>query len=297
MIVIIPGLQRKLPDQKVERLRERVIGLEAEGLRLRLEKWVTGEIPILRDARPALPEELNDRQQDGAEILLAIADAAGGDWLAKARRVLVELYTGENAQDDSDGVQLLRDIRGIFQEGDRDKITSAELIEKLKSIETSPWGEWNRGKGLTFHGLGHILKRFGIASGTIRVADSTLKGYVRERFADAFSRFLPPPMFSPGSQSATPPQCSFHEGPDHVLEAPQVPAVTDQESEAAPVFKRVVADVADQNTKTGIPVEADKGNNPPKILPSCRSCGSYYLFATRTGYCCETCGATSMPQQ
>jgi hypothetical protein len=60
---------------------------------------------------PALPEELNDRQQGGAEPLLAIADAAGGEWPAKARAALLELYTGSAAKDNSLGVRLLADIR------------------------------------------------------------------------------------------------------------------------------------------------------------------------------------------
>ena len=33
---------------------------------------------------PQLPDQLNDRQQDIWEALLAIADAAGGEWPARA---------------------------------------------------------------------------------------------------------------------------------------------------------------------------------------------------------------------
>jgi hypothetical protein len=73
---------------------ERKIEPQAAPLRERLSKWIEEQLPRLKDAEPRIPEQLNDRQQDGAECLLAIADAAGGLWPSKARKALVELYTG-----------------------------------------------------------------------------------------------------------------------------------------------------------------------------------------------------------
>ena len=65
------------------------------------------------DARPMLPEELDDRAWDGVEPLLAIADLAGGDWPLAARAACVELYGGRQLEDESTGIRLLADIHAI----------------------------------------------------------------------------------------------------------------------------------------------------------------------------------------
>ena len=88
-------MKRKLVSEKVERLHERTVEPIAAPLRKRLSDWIHQQLPALKDAEPDIPEDLNDRQQDGAECLLAIADAAGGNWPEKARKALIELYTGD----------------------------------------------------------------------------------------------------------------------------------------------------------------------------------------------------------
>ena len=47
-------------------------------------------IETLRNGRAEL-NEISDRQNDIAEPLIVIADIAGGDWPAKARRSVIEL--------------------------------------------------------------------------------------------------------------------------------------------------------------------------------------------------------------
>jgi hypothetical protein len=82
-------------------------------------------------------------------------------------------------------------VRVIFDDIDDDKISSADLIEKLKQVETSPWADWSKGKGLTVNGLSKLLKPFGIGPRQVRLEDRTLKGYARELFTDAWGRYLP----------------------------------------------------------------------------------------------------------
>ncbi len=85
---------RKLPGQKTARLRPRLVQAEAEALRERLGNWVEAQIPRLKDSSPTMPETWSDRQQDGCELLCAIADAAGGPWPEKIRKSLSELFGG-----------------------------------------------------------------------------------------------------------------------------------------------------------------------------------------------------------
>jgi 5S rRNA maturation endonuclease (ribonuclease M5) len=183
-------LRRAAPGDRIERFRPRDIEAEAANLREQLEKWCSSIGPMLPSARPELPDALTDRQQDGAEPLLAIADAAGGDWPEAVRRALVELCIEAQVSDDSVGKQLLTDILNVFQLRSVDRLPSAELVAALVEIETSPWSEWLHGKPLTATRLAKLLKGHEIAPRSIRIGDQTPKGYMREDFRDAFLRYL-----------------------------------------------------------------------------------------------------------
>lgn len=229
-------LERKLHDEKVERLRERTIGPHANQLPIRLSQWIQKQLPTLKHAEPALPDELGDRQQDGAEILLAIADAAGGEWPTDARSALIELYTGEDAEDQSVHARLLTDIRNILDEQVTHRIFSHELVDALGRIETSPWAEWRNGKPMTKVQLARQLKEFRIYPKTIRIGDDRAKGYEREMFAQAWDRYL----------------SNVTDQAGQVTE--ESPIVTDRKIENSPVLADVVTAVTDQ--KGGIWPEA-----------------------------------------
>jgi len=62
---------------------------------------------------------------------MAIAELVGGDWPARLRRALLDVYGSAAAEDDDDSVRLLHDIKIIFDESGREKISSAELMERL----------------------------------------------------------------------------------------------------------------------------------------------------------------------
>jgi hypothetical protein len=200
-------LKRAISGEVVERFRLRDVENEVRVLRERIEAWAPKSVGVLREARPKLPSELYDRQQDGAEPLLAIADIAGPNWAISARKGLVELCVEAQATDDSTGVLLLRDIKQIFEQKKANRLPSADLARELAGIETSPWGEWSQGKPLTAPKLARLLHPFGITPHSIRVGVTTPKGYLHEDFQDAFRRYLrvectsyPP---SPAPQSAT----------------------------------------------------------------------------------------------
>jgi hypothetical protein len=152
---------------------------EADRLRDRICAWVEKCMPTLRNAQPDLPDELNDRQQDGAEILLAVAESAGGPWVDKTRKALVDLYTDGTADDQSIHVKLLGDIQAIFGEKSLDRIFSEELVKTLAEIETSPWAEWKNQKPMTPTQLARQLKEFEVYPRTIRINDDQKKGYER----------------------------------------------------------------------------------------------------------------------
>jgi 5S rRNA maturation endonuclease (ribonuclease M5) len=186
----IPIRLKRAPRGTVERFRERDAEREAAPIKAKLAAWCAGNLEKLKHARPEIPSQLSDRQADVCEPLLAIADLAAGNWPQDARRALVELCVRAQAQDDSIGVQLLRDIKAIFGEKKIDELTSSDLAEALAKIETSPWGEWSKGKPLSTAKLARLLKPFSVYPAQIK--NGAARGYKFTDFEEAFSLYLPP---------------------------------------------------------------------------------------------------------
>ena len=81
-------------------------------------RWAADHVEALKDAEPAMPELLHDRAQDNWEPLIAIADAAGGEWPKSARTAAIAIQRETEELDEAEvGVQLLHDIADVF-EGD-----------------------------------------------------------------------------------------------------------------------------------------------------------------------------------
>jgi hypothetical protein len=82
------------------------------------------------------------------------------------------------------------------------KILSTSLAELLADIEDRPWAEYGRSeKPITTHKIGRLLRPLGIIAERIdieqlqddgQMATVRVRGYKRERFEEAFERFLPP---------------------------------------------------------------------------------------------------------
>jgi len=71
---IVVVMQRKLPSERCERLRD----IDAETLRRKCLRFVLDHAEAIRAAKPAIPEGMNDRAANIWEPLLAVADLAGG---------------------------------------------------------------------------------------------------------------------------------------------------------------------------------------------------------------------------
>lgn len=140
--------------------------------------------------KPALPHALNDRACDNWEPLLAIADLAGGEWAGKARDTAKALSGDEVAADDDDGVELLHDIRAVFDATIDDVIFTKLMIAHLVADSERQWAAYGRAhQPITDRQVAKLLSPFGIISGTVRLGDATAKGYRRSAFAEAWSRY------------------------------------------------------------------------------------------------------------
>jgi len=242
-------LKRKRGDDHCERLRTRRVGPQAKALQERAARWAAQNAAGLREAEPLLPEELNDRQQDVCEPLLAIADRAGGDWPTRARSALVELFSNRRVQDTSPSLRLLLDIRSVFQRRATDRLPSRDLLKELVSDETAPWGEW-RGKSLSPTQLAAMVRPFGISPRDLRVGSQTLKGYFRSDFEDSWERYLPD-LTNPRHEGQQGRQASVYAVPEHLSIARQQAPVASNNDENQPVFMHAVADVAPHGQPNG----------------------------------------------
>jgi hypothetical protein len=184
-------LERKSRDEQVERFRRRDVSHDATRLREQIARWADAHLDELASRRPHLPDELDDRAQDVWEPLLAIADSAGGGWAERARTAAVEISSNRDEDDASLGVRLLADVRRAFDDRGEDHVKTSDLLDALCLDEEAPWGDWF-GKPFTSRALSKLLKPFAIKTMPVWVDGTTVRGYKRSQFENAWSRYVPP---------------------------------------------------------------------------------------------------------
>lgn len=183
---IVLELRRKLDCEHVDRIRHAEPGL-FETLCRKLCRFAEDNRETIRNARPALPDELNDRAQDNWEPLLSIADTAGGNWPEIARIAALKISRDKSQQ--STGTELLEDIREIFDMKHIDRIHTHKLVEALCEDSEKPWSTYNRGKPITPAQLSRRLSAYRIVSKAIRVDCEVKRGFEKKQFADAWERY------------------------------------------------------------------------------------------------------------
>ena len=184
---IILELRRKLPSEHVKRLSHKTTFLD---LCQKMTRWVEDSRDAIKEARPELPVQLNDRQQDNWEPLLAIADTASKEWGQIARETAIALSTA--AETKSLKTELLESIQAVFEETGGDRIASAALVHELCQDSEGAWASYNQGRGITPRQVARLLDGYGIKSRTIRLdTHRTSMGYYLADFAEVWLRYLP----------------------------------------------------------------------------------------------------------
>ncbi|MCX5607899.1 DUF3631 domain-containing protein [Streptomyces sp. NBC_00047] len=208
---VIVRMRKRAPNEKVEPYRQRVHEQQGHVLRDRLASWADTVRDQVAGAWPAMPEGVTDRPADVWEPLLAVADAAGGCWPARARAACLELVSAAKDNDESSiGVRLLTDLRDhVFCGSER--MSTAVILECLLRMDEAPWGDLDD-KPLNSRALAKLLKQY-VTPGNkpiqprgIRTASGTPKGYYAEDLSDAWERYCPPPPLrsATAATSATP---------------------------------------------------------------------------------------------
>jgi len=184
-------LQRKTRDETVKRFFKREAEPEAERLVERIEAFVDAAGDTLGDARPAMPEELSDRMQEGCEPLIAIADRLRVG--PAGRDALVELLSGERLDSqETVRLRLLRDLKTIFDSHPARRAAFTEsLLDALHEMEESGWQHYY-GHEFDARDLSNLLRHYDVQSTTVRQRGvaKPRKGYKRDRLEPVWARYL-----------------------------------------------------------------------------------------------------------
>lgn len=190
---IVVAMKRRAPSERVESFRRRLVDPQTANLRESIEAWASGAVDPLITVIDAitLPHGVEDRAADVWEPLVAIGDLAGEPWSSRLRGAAVVLNGRRADRDPSLGVQLLRDIRTIFEAREVDRIASADLAAALADVEGAPWADL-RGAAIDANGIAKRLRKYEVRPGSHWFGNGSGRGYLREDFYDVWRRYLPP---------------------------------------------------------------------------------------------------------
>jgi len=181
---VIVRMRRRHAGEHVEPYRRRVHAAEGFRLRESIAAWSRSAVVDW----PELPNEIQDRDADVWEPLVAVADAVGGVWPARARRCAVALVLESREVEASLGIRLLTDIKTVFD--GQSEMPSKTILERLLALPEAPWGDMH-GKPLDERGLAKRLRAYDVKPKTIRVGTATPRGYTRADLEDQWRRYLP----------------------------------------------------------------------------------------------------------
>jgi hypothetical protein len=209
---IVIRMRRRAPTERVEAYRERIHGPQGDKLRVRLAEWAAVASEQLNGAWPTLPKGITDRPADVWEPLLAVAEAAGGDWPKRAEQACIAMVKASQDTDSGSlGIRLLADLRLVF--GPHQKMATETILERLHALPEAPWGDL-RGKPLDSRGLATRLKWHTIASTKVKIGEASVRGYRREDLHDAWQRYLPSSAVK--TEPTEPPEPARSDSPDQV---------------------------------------------------------------------------------
>lgn len=188
-------MNRAHRSDNIQRLRSDRPDPDFEVIRRQCARFAEDYTEKLRIADPSVPDYLSNRLADNWRVLLGIADVLG--WRHEGEEALKALIP-VTTDDDSARVQLLEDLRTLFEGPDnkrfvkpKESLTSNEIVNSLVEMEDRLWPEWrDNGKPITQPGVAKLLKGFKIKPD--RLTGGKARGYLREQFLENWERYLSP---------------------------------------------------------------------------------------------------------
>jgi putative DNA primase/helicase len=184
--VIFP-LRRKKANENVQNLRHCDSGI-FETLKQKIYRWSLDNGEAFATLRPELPE-LQNRDGDNWEPLLAIGKLAGDEWYSRIKNAAIKI-TGTAEESPSLEYELLNDIKKAFQVKSVTRLSTVHLLDELLKDELAAWSTYNRGQPMKPRQLANRLKSYGISPKPLRINGVVHKGYELSDFADVFERYI-----------------------------------------------------------------------------------------------------------
>ena len=238
-------VQRKPRTVALTRFSGRTVEREGADLARRIRRWADDHSDLMAqaEAKAMQPAWLGDRECDNWSPLFAVAAVAGGEWPRRATQAAKALRT--DVEEEGDHLELLiHDVRRVFEDEKKPQVLkSGELVRKLNEIETSPWGDYRSGDGLTTHKLAAMMRLFRMKPDQRRtVRGEKIRGYWLGDFRGVFARYPPPKVgqvgqvgqssknagsegFQSGTANALCPTLESAESPAKTGDVPVVPVV------------------------------------------------------------------------
>jgi hypothetical protein len=176
-------MRRRHAGERVEPYRRRIHGIEGNQIKELIAVWARSAVVEW----PELPNEIQDRNADVWEPIIAVADAIGGKWPALVRQAGIALIAEGREADTSMGVRLLIDTKTVFESADQ--LWSKTILARLVELPESPWADIY-GKPLDERGLAKRLRGYGIKPKSVRMGAETARGYGRADFIDVWRRYV-----------------------------------------------------------------------------------------------------------
>src|SRR5262249_26263969 len=157
-------------------------------LRGRLRRWSLDNQDALREAKPTMLEQLQNRRADNWQLQLAIADMCSGveDFGDKARAAAITIEGKADSR--TTGVRILTETKALFDANAlADGMHSADIVKTLVDDPEKGWSDAFRGRPLTQSRLAKVLGAYGIISVNIKIGGLQAKGYRRSDFEEAWA--------------------------------------------------------------------------------------------------------------
>ena len=191
---VIIQMKRKPRTQKTRHFNGREVEIEGKALSRKINRFAQDNMEAFGEFQrnAPRPDWLNDRACDNWSSLFTVAELAGGTWPQKALDAAKALSIA--AADGDRTEQLIQDIRQVFTDEQwPEVIKSGDLIQALNGIESSPWGDYNKGNGMTTHKVAAMFKPFEIRPHQERDSrGEKIRGYWLKDLQETFRRYPPP---------------------------------------------------------------------------------------------------------
>lgn len=190
---ILIMMKKKKETEQVEPFHIDEMAEKAVILQSKILRWVSDNKNALCACNPVFIRNMGNRTKDIWKPLFAIAQTISEECLAELQNA-ASVMLDDQSDDVVDDTTLLKDVKSVFDDCKAERLSTAELLNRLYQINEHGWGVKEYGQCvLNQHTLARRLLKFCIKPVQWRNGENRYRGYIREELEDAFERYIPSP--------------------------------------------------------------------------------------------------------